>query len=198
MSMERKFASPLLPLILLPLMLLPQCAEAGSASKAEVLAAIQTAMGARGYAFPKGACSQELELNVTIPEGSGAGLIVASMKFDSGLGQARFLLHARGNRKAPPFYAWCTFAGTRGRETVDQKNDANSSLRSEESALGPVLVDMRRTANLYLHSDHSATVIRVRVLQSGHRDERVRVRLPLHGKTVEARVVGLDAVEATF
>lgn len=183
---------------LLPLMLLPQGATAESASKAEVLAAIQTAMESRGYAFPKGACSQELELNVTIPKGSGAGLMVASMKFDSGLGQARFLLRSRGNRKSPPFYAWCTFAGAGGRETVDQKIDVNVKLRSEESAIGPVLVDVRRTANLYLHSEHSATVMRVRVLQNGHMNEQVRVRLPLHGKTVEARVVGADAVEATF
>src|SRR4029077_18471762 len=89
---------------ILPLMLLPQCAAAGSTLKAEVLAAIQTAIASRGYPFPRGACSAELELNVTIPEGSGAGVVVASMKFDSGLGQARFLLRVRGNRKAPPFY----------------------------------------------------------------------------------------------
>jgi hypothetical protein len=194
MGMGRKLSA-----WLLPLMLLPQCAAAAeSASKAEVLTAIRTAMESRGYAFPKGACNQELELNVTIPEGSAAGLMVASMKFDSGLGQARFLLRSRGNRKTPPFYAWCTFAGTGARAAVAQQNDARVSSQSEESALGPVLVDVHRTANLYLHSEHSATVMRVRVLQNGHRDERVRVRLPLHGKTVEARVVGEDAVEATF
>jgi hypothetical protein len=183
---------------LLPLFLLPQCAAAGNASKKEVLAAIQTAMASRGYAFPNGACSSELELNVTIPDGSGPGLVVASMKFDSGLGQARFLLRLRGNRKTPPFYAWCTFAGTGGAGTIARKSGEAVSAGNEESALGPVLVDVHRTANLYLHSEHSATMVRVRVLQNGHKDERVRVRLPLHEKTVEARVVGPDAVEATF
>ncbi|HXA83238.1 MAG TPA: hypothetical protein VNY56_09030 [Methylomirabilota bacterium] len=183
---------------LLPLMLLPQCAVAANTSKAEVLAAIQTAMGSRGYAFPKGVCSEKLELNVTIPEGSGTGLIVASMKFDNGLGQARFLLRSRGNRKAPPFYAWCTFAGAGTRAAVGAKSDETVSGGSGESALGPVLVDVHRMANLYLHSEHSATMVRVRALQNGHKDERIRVRLPLHGKTVEARVVGADALEATF
>jgi hypothetical protein len=193
MKVKGKFAA-----WLLPLMLLPQCAAAANASKAEVLTAIRAAMESRGYAFPKGTCSQELELNVTIPEGSGSGLMVASMKFDSGLGQARFLLRSRGNRKAPPFYAWCTFVGTGGRATVAEEHDSKMSSQSEETALGPVLVDVHRTANLYLHSEHSATTVRVRVLQNGHKDERVRVRLPLHGKTVQALVVGEDALEATF
>jgi hypothetical protein len=193
MSIKGKFAA-----WLLPLMLLPQCGAAANASKAEVLAAIQAAMASRGYAFPKGVCSEELELNVTIPEGNGAGLMVASMKFDSGLGQARFLLRSRGNRRAPPFYAWCTFAGTGTRTTDVAKSGETVNTGSEESALGPVLVDVHRTANLYLHSEHSATTVRVRVLQNGHKDERIRVRLPLHGKTVEARVVGEDALEATF
>lgn len=192
MSFKGQFAA-----WLLPLMLLPQCA-AGSASKTEVLAAIQTAMATRGYAFPNGTCNAELELNVAIPEGSGPGLMVASMKFDSGLGQARFLLRTRGNRKAPPFYAWCTLAGTGRRATVAEKSRETVKVGSEESALGPVLVDVRRAANLYLHSEHSATVVRVRVLSSGHKDERVRVRMPMHGKTMEARVVGEDALEATF
>jgi Chaperone for flagella basal body P-ring formation len=197
MRIQGKVAAMLLPLMLLPLML-PHRATAGSASKAEVLAAIHAAMESRGYAFPKGVCSQELELNVTIPEGSGAGLMVASMKFDSGLGQARFLLRSRGNRKAPPFYAWCTFAGTAGVRTSALEGRETARAGAEESALGPVLVDVHRAANLYLHSEHSATVMRVRVLQNGHKGERIRVRLPLHGKTVEARVVGEDAVEATF
>jgi hypothetical protein len=192
MRSKGKFAAWLL------LILLPQCATAGSVSKTEVLAAIQTAMESRGYAFPKGACSTELELNVTIPEGSGAGLVVASMKFDSGLGQARFLLRSRGNLKAPPFYAWCTFAGTAAAGMLAQKSRETLGSRSEEFALGPVLVDVRRTANLYLHSEHSSTMVRVRVLQSGHKDERIRVRLPLHGKTLDARVVGKDELEATF
>src|SRR5882724_8532873 len=184
--------------LLLPLILLPPCAAAESASKAEVLAAIQAAMESRGYALPKGACSKELELNVMIPEGSGAGLMVASMKFDSGLGRARFLLRSRENRKAPPFYAWCTFSGTGAGAAVGQQNLQTANSGSKATALGQVLVDVRRTANLYLHSEHSATVMRVRVLQNGHLDEWVRVRLPLHGKTVEARVMGEDALEATF
>jgi hypothetical protein len=195
MRIKRKFTGWLLTMTLL---LLPPCAAAGDASKADVLAAIQTAMASRGYAFPNGACNAELELNVTIPEGSGARLVVAAMKFDSGLGQARFLLRIKGNRKAPPFYAWCAFSGTAARGTVARKIGETVSAGSEESALGPVLVDVHRTASLYLHSEHSATLVRVRVLQSGHKDERVRVRLPLHGKTVEARVVGEDALEATF
>ncbi|HET7108450.1 MAG TPA: hypothetical protein VFI38_16675 [Candidatus Acidoferrum sp.] len=193
MRIKEKFAAWSLALLLLP-----QFAVAERASKAEVLATIQAAMQSRGYALPKGACSQDLELNVVIPEGSGAGLTVASMKFDNGLGQARFLLRLRGNRKAPPFYAWCTFAGTRSRETAVEKKSQAASAGSEESALGPVLVDIHRMAKLYLHSEHSSTVVVVRVLKSGRMDERVRVRLPLHGKTLEARVVGPDAVEATF
>jgi hypothetical protein len=193
MSIGRKLA-----MWLLPFTLMPRFAEAESASKAHVLAAIQTAMESRGYAFPKGACSRELELNVTIPEETATTLIVASIKFDSGLGRARFLLRSRENRKAPPFYAWCTFAATGRRTTVVQEGDSKVSSQSEESALGPVLVDVRRTASLFLHSENSATVVRVRVLQSGHMDDRVRVRLPLHGKTLTARVVGKDAVDSTF
>jgi len=181
----------------LVMILLPQVA-AGNALRAEVLAAIDAAMESRGFTFPKGACSEQLELGAAIPDGSGTRFVVTGMKFDSGLGQARFLLRASGNRKAPPFYAWCKFQGSAALESRGQKNAQSVAGGSEDAALGPVLVDVHRTASLYLHSESSATVVSVRPLQCGHRDERVRVRLPLHGKTVEARVVGKDLVEVAF
>jgi len=181
----------------LALAILPQARAAEGVSKREVLSAIQSAIESHGYSFPKGSCGQDLQLGTLLPEKASAGLVVEEIKFDRGLGQARFLLRLKNDPKTPPFFAWCSFQSENAREIAAPKQPQPAT-REEISALGPALVDVRRPAQLYLHSAHSATVLRVKPLQSGHMDERIKVRLALTGKTLEARVVAQDALEASF
>jgi len=173
------------------LAMLPRLQASENASKAEVLAAIQAAEASRGRPFPKGSCESDLQVGASLPQ-TGAGLVVTSFTFDPALGQVRFLLRSKDDRKAPPFYAWCSY------QVDGTPSGSESSIRVPEKALGPVLVDVHRAARLYLHSPNGAAVLTVKPLQSGRQDERVRVRLPLHGKMLEARVIGPDALEAAF
>lgn len=191
MRVQAKFA------LCLALVLPPQSKAAESAANATVLAAVQAAVESRGYAFPKGSCTTGLEMGEAIPR-SRSAFVVAQIKYDPGLGQARFLLRSRTDPKAPPFYAWCTYQSDAAAKVQKQNNRVNFSADDEQSSLGPVLVDVRREARLYLHSENSAIVVTVRPLQCGHKDERIHVRLPLNGKTLQARVVGEDALEAAF
>ena len=182
---------------LLALTLLPQARAGETVSKSDVLAAIQLAVESRGQAFPRGTCSQQLQMSATLPASAVHGLVVEEIRFDRGLGQARFLLRAKNDPKTPPFYAWCNYQSDAANQVVAAKTQTRAT-SPEISALGPALVDVRRPAQLYLHSTHSATVLVVKPLQSGHKDERIKVRLALTGKTIEARVVAQDALDATF
>lgn len=180
------------------LLLLPRCIAAESISKAEVLAAIQAAIQSRGHAFPAGQCQSALQMASTIPQSGAPGLVVTEIKFDSALRQATFLLRSRQNPNAPPFYAWCSYQAESLAAIQRQQVAPRLSLVNNQQSLGPVLVDVHRAAQLFLHSEHGAAVLRVKPLQCGHKGERIRVRLPLHGKMIEARVVGEDALDAAF
>jgi len=184
--------------LLLLLAGLPGLRAAENVSKAQVLAAIEAAEASRGRTFPQGSCSAELQIGATSLSNPSAGLIVTQIKFDPALGQARFLLRARGESKAPPFFAWCSYQADDAREPAARNRPSVASVASAEHSLGPVLVDVHRAARLYLHSPNSAAVLAVKPLQPGHKGELIRVRLPLYGKMIEARVTGTDTLEATF
>jgi len=177
---------------------LPEAKAAENVSKSDVLAAIHAAEASRGHAFPEDACGNSLQLGTTTANSGASGLIVTEIKFDSGLRQARFLLRSRANRKAPPFYAWCGYPADNAREPSPSPKSSALTAVTENDSLGPLLVDVHRSAQLYLHSQDSAAVLRVKPLQSGRKDDRIRVRLPLHGKMIEALVVGQDSLDAAF
>lgn len=187
-----------LAIFLAAALLLPRGIAAESVSKAEVLAAIHAAMASRAHIFPPGRCRSPLEMAATIPKSGTGELVVTEIKFDSGLQQATFLLRSRQNPNAPPFYAWCSYQAQPLKINSLPSDASQLSQESRQQLLGPVLVDIHRSAQLFLHSEHGAAVLHVKPLQCGHKGERIRIRLPLHGKMIDARVVGEDALEAAF
>ena len=189
---------PQLALLLLALSFAPLLPASEGVSRQEVLAAIQAAEASRGRTFPRGSCVSALQIGAPLREGLAEGFQVTEIKFDPVLRQARFLLRSKVDRKSPPFYAWCGFRSEAAGAPSAATRAVTLSGSSELQSLGPVLVDVHRAARLYLHAQNTAAVLLVKPLQSGHKDESVRVRLPLHGKMIEARVVGADALEATF
>jgi len=166
--------------------------------RAKLRAAVDAAVASRRYALPAGTCDGALRTDVSINAENSASLVVTQIKYDRALGQAMFLLRPNNDPAVPPFYVRCTFRAASLPATQIAHAPVPPPNAPEEKSLGAVLVNVRRTARLYLVSENSRAVVTVRVLQSGHRGERVRVRLPLHGKTLAARVVGLDALEASF
>ena len=183
-----KFLAPF-ALLLAFLAVPPRVPAVENALNAQVLAAIQAAEASRGREFPRGNCVGTLQIGAALPQDSAA-VVVTQIRYDAALGQTRFLLHSRNNRKAPPFYAWCSYPTDAARPAL--------SATEEDAALGPVLVDPHRSAQLFLHSEHGSALLTVRPLQSGRKDELIRVRLPLHGKMIQARVARYDALEASF
>jgi hypothetical protein len=61
-----------------------------------------------------------------------------------------------------------------------------------------VMVDPRQSARLRLHSTDSEMLLAVQPLQRGHLGETIRVRLRASGKTLQALVVGENALDAIF
>jgi len=186
-----------LALVLALLAASPSLPAAENAANAQVLAAIDASRTARGGKFPRGNCAGTLQIGTALPQGS-AGFVVTESKFDAALGQAQFLLQSRSNHKAPPFYAWCAYQADSTDDSSTLKTGSMLSATGEEGTLGPVLVDTRRVARLYLRSQHSSAILSVQPLQSGRNGELIRVRLPLHGKMMQARVAGQDTLEAAF
>ena len=171
---------------------------AADGARGRILAALQTAMASRGHAFPKGACRNELQIGEDVTDRGAGRLLVAGMTFDNGLGQARFLLRSLDHPKNPPFYVWCSPVGGAATESREPASRLREAASEEQAKPEPVLVDIHRAARLYLHSANSATTVSVRPLRPGHQGDSIPVRMPLHGTTFYARVVGQDTLEATF
>jgi hypothetical protein len=76
-----------------------------------------------------------------------------------------------------------------------QKSETEAS---EDFADLPVLIAAGKTGALWLHSENSSIVVQVQALQAGHAGETIRVRLPLSGKTLRARVGSEGQLEAAF
>jgi flagella basal body P-ring formation protein FlgA len=66
------------------------------------------------------------------------------------------------------------------------------------SAKSVVLVDPRQLARLHLHSANSTMLLLVRPLQTGHINETIRVRLVASGRTLQAKVIAANSLDATF
>jgi hypothetical protein len=68
----------------------------------------------------------------------------------------------------------------------------------EKPADQPVLVAAGQSARLWLHSENSSITVDVKALQAGHAGEIIRVRLPLAGTVLRARVTGPRQLAAAF
>ena len=130
---------------------------------------------------------------------SHSGLEITEIAHDRALNCTRFRLRLRANPKIPPFYAWISSSknGTaQPSDLLDLAVRTVSASTTPQSAPGVALVDPRRLASLHLHSANMTTVVLVRPLQTGQSGDTIRVRIPKSGKTLLAKVIGTDAVEA--
>jgi hypothetical protein len=140
-----------------------------------------------------------LEASVRVPEGD-ARLEVTKIAFDPMIHRARFRLCSRADASIVPFYATALVP----RSDVDFPGRLQTFSRIPGTpsrilpALEPVLIKAGQTANLHLHSQDSSMFLAVKSLQSGGLDQTIRVRLTGSGKTLKAKIVSPDSLDAIF
>jgi hypothetical protein len=132
-----------------------------------------------------------LESLIEVPEGPST-LEVTQMTFDESIRRARFRLWPRNAPGTLPFYVT---APIRAEKSPQPISSSNTSALSANSA---VLVEPRQLARLHLHSPNSTMLLVVRPLQPGHMNETIRVRLVASGRTLQAKVIAANSLDATF
>jgi hypothetical protein len=177
--------------------------EGRSLTQQDVWHAIQARLPSGGSGPMREIRPDEVEMAApTLSMASDPALFVTEMTYDRLLHSARFRLSSRTNPKIPPFYAWVSAMNDDPQGELHAASQAASfgpgAIITRGRATGVVLVEPSRMASLYLHSSNLSTMVRVRPLQPGQRDEIIRVRMPKNGKTLRARVVETDLVEAVF
>jgi hypothetical protein len=170
-------------------------------SREEIFSAIETALSKGNPAEPPEFRREDLVYPsaIAVPN-NDARLEVTQIHFDRALGRARFRLRPLAAPAALPFYvtAHCP-ARTFARAFAEfKKFEAVASSPSRSAPTASILVDPREPARLHLHSPDADMLLSVRPLERGHLGETIRVRLRSSGKTLQARVVGSNAVDAVF
>jgi hypothetical protein len=132
-----------------------------------------------------------LESIIEVPEGPST-LEVTQMTFDESIRRARFRLWPRNASGTLPFYVTAPIKTEKSTQPV---SGPNASVLSAKSA---ILVDPRQLARLHLHSANSTMLLLVRPLQAGHLNETIRVRLVASGRTLQAKVIAANSLDATF
>jgi hypothetical protein len=131
--------------------------------------------------------------------GNSNRLAVTRLTFDAALHCYNFCLRIQNVQGAQRFEIAARIpsspSGTprRGFQQASTSGDA-----PDLSDSAKVLVDPRQSAHLRLHSPDSEMLLAVQPLQRGHLGETIRVRLRPSGKTLQARVVGQNALDAIF
>jgi len=132
-----------------------------------------------------------LESLIEVPEGPSI-LEVTQMTFDESIRRARFRLWPRNAPGTLPFYVT---APIRPEKSPQPISGSNTSALSANSA---VLVEPRQLARLHLHSPNSTMLLVVRPLQPGRLNETIRVRLVASARTLQARVIAANSLDAAF
>jgi len=128
---------------------------------------------------------------IEVPEGPSA-LEVTQMTFDESIRRARFRLWPRNAPGTLPFYVTAPIRPEKSPQPI------SGSSASALSANSAVLVEPRQLARLHLHSPNSTMLLVVRPLQPGHLNETIRVRLVASGRTLQAKVIGANSLDAAF
>jgi hypothetical protein len=133
-----------------------------------------------------------LESHIEVPEGP-TSLEVTQMIFDQSIQRARFRLSPRNAPGTLPFYATASIAS-------EHPYPAAPSTANAPSIVGTsaILVDPRQLARLHLHSANSNMFLVVRPLERGRLNETIRVRLAASGRTLQAKVIAANSLDATF
>jgi hypothetical protein len=170
-------------------------------SREEIFAAIEAALTKGGTGEPPEFLREDLVYPsaIAVPN-NDARLEVTQIRFDRALGRARFRLRPLAAPAALPFYvtARCPPRTSAKALAEFKKFEAIAPSSSRSAPRASVLVDPREPARLHLHSPDADMLLSVRPLERGHLGETIRVRLRSSGKTLQARVVGSNAVDAVF
>jgi hypothetical protein len=138
-----------------------------------------------------------------VPPGS-ARLQVQEIFVDLVSRQARFRLAADSQPRSVPFEALATlpehnlFPASAGSVTLAAAGSLHGAGSDADGAKAPVLIAAGQSARLWLHSENSSIVVDVKALQAGRAGELIRVRLPLGGNILRARVTGAQQLDAIF
>jgi len=187
-------------------------------SSEEILASVHHALGrfslsAEEAAVLRGVAGGDIfwESGLRVPLGD-ARLSVEDLAVDFEAGLARFRVAVGAEERGLPFEVFARVparkagvvnavrtAQTAGRLVLAGAVSARVEKSSAvESAEGPVLVALGKTARLRLHSENSVIWLDVKALQAGHAGETIRVSVPASGRTLRARVSGVRELEAVF
>jgi len=144
-----------------------------------------------------------------------AQLTVTGITVDAAAALAQFRIRVEGDHHSLPFEVTARLAPgasaanfrnvtavnehelPRARRTLADRATGIHEPVPQDTDL-PLLVGAGRIAQLHLHSENSSMLLEVKALQPGHLGEIIRVRLPRNGKTLQAKVVGEQAVDAAF
>src|SRR5271154_2598529 len=167
----------------------------------DTLAAIQSALaGNSSPALPLLRLENiELEAAVRIPIGDPL-LQVTQTVFDPFIGRARFRLRSRAFPSLLPFYVTARVPSSLPVQQSEFQLLGASfpSVLPNFPALSPVLVEPARLATLHLHSPNASSFLTVKALQPDRLGDTIRIRIPGKAKTLQARVIAADALDATF
>jgi len=124
-------------------------------------------------------------------------LAVTRLTFDDALQCARFRMRLQHTANSQPFYVTARIpSGTTG---LARPLFADISVSPQVPGPGStVLVDPRQSARLHLHSADSDMLLTVQPLQRGRLGQTIRVRLRASGKTLQARVVSENTLDAVY
>jgi len=131
--------------------------------------------------------------------GNNNRLAVTRLTFDAALHRYNFCLRIQNAPGAQRFEVTARISSSpsgSSRRGFQQTSTSGGASDLYDTAM--VLVDPRQSAHLHLHSPDSEMLLAVQPLQRGHLGETIRVRLRPSGKTLQARVVGQNALDAIF
>jgi hypothetical protein len=74
----------------------------------------------------------------------------------------------------------------------------STHVTAKQTSSQPILVEPKTIARLHLHSSESDMMLDVRPLERGALDQTIRVRLTSSAKTLQARVIGANSLDASF
>jgi len=162
-------------------------------SREEICEILRHELATRGSPQSAEINVEDVELQSTweIP-GGAKGIRLKELVADPLLGRTRFRLRWVGSSSAPELYGWLRLKANDSKTISKTAGDA-----TDELAVKPIVV-ANRLALLFLHSQNSETLMRVRVLQPGRLGDSIRVRIPANGHTLMARVVGQDRLDLSF
>jgi hypothetical protein len=169
-------------------------------SQTDVWAAVERYLAAHPTSAIRDTHSGDLRLasGFSIPPESH--LEVTKVTIDRALHLAHLYLTVNGaSGGAHPFYASARLSSLPANDLLSVVSGRKSKhVSAEESPAAPILVEPKTVARLHLHSSESDMMLEVRPLERGALDQTIRVRLTSSAKTLQARVIGANALDATF